>query len=412
MSPTNAAMAGPGRHPAGTNPKPLLFLHIPKTGGTSFLLMLQNIFGDSRVLRIHKVDENIKGTLEAAVAKLHCISCLTGHLPVHLFGESLDKFRPFTVLREPVARVLSLYRFLKAGDPADRKRLDLPADFTLDDFLGSSHPELYGQVNNGMVRMLCGDPRREDPERSKFWDKTGWSDALHGAIAALERIDFGLTEEMEATLELARSVWSVPYKLPQYWENTTKRETSPEDIDDINRIISMNTLDLTLYYWAAAEFHKRVLALPKVSPDHLWNPLTVFTPPLGEEVSVASVPGRRGFHEFEDIKLAWLRADGIADIHFVGKANMLHFRLLLFCVVADYPTERITITVNDQPVKTAFSLVEEKWGWLETARFETRHGLNHLAIEAPVFWPASALDPLTSDKRRLGVALADLILTP
>lgn len=410
MPPINADMPEPGTDPAGT--RPLLFLHIPKTAGTSFLLMLQNTFGDSRVRRIHTVDETIKETLEAAVAKLGDISCLTGHLPVHLFGDSLDKFRPFTVLREPVARVLSLFRFLKAGDPADWKRLDLPPDFTLSDFLGSAHPELYGQVNNGMVRMLCGDPKREDPERARFWDKTGWTDALHAAIATLERIDFGLTEDMGATLALARCVWSVPYELQQYRENTTRRDTSAEDIDDISRIIAMNTLDLTLYYWAVAEFHKRVAALPKALPDRPWNPLTVFIPPLGVEQSIANVPGRRGFHEFEGIKVAWLRADEVADIHFAGKADLLHFRLLLFCVVADYPTDRIILRVNGQPVKTHFSSVEAKWGWLETDHFETRDGLNHLAIEAPVFFPALTLDASTSDKRRLGVALANLILAP
>ncbi len=392
--------------------KPLLFLHIPKTAGTSFLLMLQNTFGDGRVRRIHTVDEHIKDTITKIVShELGELSCLTGHLPFHLFGDFRDIFTPFTMLREPVSRVLSLYRFLKAGEPANWARLNLPEDFTLDDFLELVHPELYGQVNNGMIRLLCGDARWANPDRARFWDKSGWADALHGAITTLTHIDFGLAEEMEPTLDMARVHWSVPYKLQQYQENRTKRETSAEDVDDIHRIISMNTLDLALYHWAADEFHKRIRALPPPSVDQVWNSRSVFVPYTDRSISVADIPGRRGFHEFEGIGVAWLQADQVADVHFAAVSGVAKLRLHLFCIVKDYPTSHIMVSINGRQVEAEYSMVGDKWGWLETEHFETRQGLNRLTLQAPMFLPASALDPMSGDERRLGVALADLILT-
>jgi hypothetical protein len=37
--------------------KPVLFLHIPKTGGSSFLTALGNVFGERRVRRLRGADE-------------------------------------------------------------------------------------------------------------------------------------------------------------------------------------------------------------------------------------------------------------------------------------------------------------------------------------------------------------------
>src|ERR1700722_13066207 len=70
---------------------PVLLLHIPKTAGTSLLLALQNAFGDSRVRRIQQVDtatpEMLAGLIEH---ELSTISCLAGHLPLHLLADKLD----------------------------------------------------------------------------------------------------------------------------------------------------------------------------------------------------------------------------------------------------------------------------------------------------------------------------------
>ena len=81
-------------------PRPVLFLHIPKTAGTSFIVMLQNAFGDNRVQRIRYLNDCTRPMIKDLLQKeLDSISCLTGHLPIHMFDGSLDRFQPFTVLR-------------------------------------------------------------------------------------------------------------------------------------------------------------------------------------------------------------------------------------------------------------------------------------------------------------------------
>ena len=395
--------------------KPVLFLHIPKTAGTSFILMLRNTFGDNRVRRIREVDDDISATVDHIVkAELSGLSCLTGHLPIHLFDDILDRFRPFTVLREPVARVLSLYRFLRSGDTAVPRRLGLRPDFSLEDFLNWGHPEVYSQVNNGMVRMLCGDAQMAYPRNPLLWDIGGQVETLQRALINLERIDFGLTEELPATLALARERWAVPYHLGEYRENTTTHSATGDEAALIHRIIAQNTADLALYHQARAIFHARSAPrrLPGATPRGDSNPLSVFAPDINRETSIGDIPGRAGFHEFESDGLAWLHADQQTAIHFVLGQDLVRLRLRVYCITARYPAADIAVSVNQRPLRTQVSFEDEQWCWLETEHFETRERLNRVEIKAPLFIPVAELEPGSKDKRRLGIALADVQIGP
>ena len=44
--------------------KPVLFLHIPKTGGSSFLTVLGNVFGERRVRRLRGADEMAQAQID------------------------------------------------------------------------------------------------------------------------------------------------------------------------------------------------------------------------------------------------------------------------------------------------------------------------------------------------------------
>jgi Sulfotransferase family len=395
-------------------PKPVLFLHIPKTAGTSLLLMCRNTFGDHRVRRIGQVDDNIHETLDHIVeVELSGISCLAGHLPIHLFDNILDRFHPFTVLREPVARVLSLYRFMRTGDVAVPQRLGLRPDFSLGEFLDWGHPEVYSQVNNGMVRMLCGDPGLVDPGNSLLCDIGDHVDTLQRALINLERIDFGLTEEMPATLALARARWGVPYSLGEYRENTTTHGADDE-LALIHRIIVMNTADLVLYHKARAIFHTRVerQLLPDAMARDRWNSLSVFAPDMNRETAIGDIPGRTGFHDFEPDGLAWLHAERRCEIHFVLGQDLVRLRLRIYCLTARYPAVEIAVSVNERRLQTQISFEGDKWCWLETEHFETRDGLNRIMVQAPLFIPVTELQPGSKDKRRLGIALSHVQIGP
>lgn len=390
--------------------KPVLFLHIPKTAGTSFLMMLRNTFGDRRVHRVEQMDGNIQTTIDQIVDNdLNKLSCLTGHLPMHLLGRHLDRFQPFTILREPVARILSLYRFLRDGSPAEVKRLGLRPDFELRALLESDNPELYGQVNNGMVRQLCGDARVNTSWVGAFWNGREDQAALQAAFANLGRMDFGLAEDMHATLELARACWSVPYELREYRENTTRPETSRESLDDIREIIARNSLDLALFHQAQVLFRERVRQRRQPAAGTGWNPATVFVPPDEGSTSIAEIPGRQGFHEYEPgVDMAWVHADQTAAVHFAGLGVPVRLRMHVFSIFAGYPTGDIRFYVNDVAVPYRIETVNKQWSWLVTDYAETLDGLNRLTMECPMFLPVATVVPGSADKRHLGVAVSSI----
>src|SRR5581483_2859984 len=197
--------------------KPVLFLHIPKTGGSSFLTVLGNVFGERRVRRLLGTEEMAQAHIDRIVSdEIQDIDCLAGHFPIHAFAKCLDMFRPFTILRDPVDRVMSLFRFLKRAPQSETERLELREGFGFDDFIESRVPENYAQTRNSMCRILCGDAEISDPSAAAFWQPRDPGSLVDQALATLRAIDFGLVEDMQSTLALLQSAWATKFNLGEY----------------------------------------------------------------------------------------------------------------------------------------------------------------------------------------------------
>jgi hypothetical protein len=150
--------------------RPVLFLHIPRTGGGAMLLALRNLFGDGRVVQLNPADVCPGETIADLVATgLGGVACVAAQVPAHAVATHLQQFRPLTLLREPINRVFSLYRALQRAPMAEQQRMGLGPRFSFADFIGSRHPALFAQVNNGMCRMLGGDAHFSDPDAGLFW---------------------------------------------------------------------------------------------------------------------------------------------------------------------------------------------------------------------------------------------------
>jgi hypothetical protein len=328
-----------------------------------------------------------------------------------VFAKYLDTFRPFTILRDPVDRVMSLFRFLKRAPQSETERLELREGFGFDDFIESRVPEIYAQARNLMCRMLCGDEEMSDPLAAAFWEPRDPGALVDQALATLRAIDFGLLEDMQSTLTLAQHFCATKFNLGEYRTNASDAPGTEWSAHNIQRIVDLNTLDVALYHEAKVVFYARIRNASLLGQSiNGTSSVSVLRVQPGQKISVSDIPGRRGFEEFEPkAGFAWLAANQRSLIAFLASPKTLRLQMRLYCVTDSFPAEEIEVTVNGARLAHRIARIQDNWVSLETEAFGPNEKLNVLTLRPPYVIPVRFLHPTSKDDRYLAIALADLV---
>jgi hypothetical protein len=100
----------------------LLFVHIPKTAGISLDDQLKNAFGQAASIRFGD-SSSIQRFRGLRGYRLRRYRYITGHIPLKEFREKGIAYPAISVVRSPVERLLSMYRYLNQSTHPDHTEL-------------------------------------------------------------------------------------------------------------------------------------------------------------------------------------------------------------------------------------------------------------------------------------------------
>lgn len=249
-----------------------VFLHIEKCAGSSVLTHLHAALGPGGLLHANE-NRHLRAPLAALLAHAPAVA---GHFTFAAVAPVLPQAFAFTFLRDPVARVLSLYHFWReVGRPdAGAGQLDAQRN-DLETILHAAPSQRASAWCNWQTFVLSGDTDCERPAE----------DMLPAALRNLEQLDFvGVSEALDEGLHAlcARRGWPPPAGPLRV--NVTR--SRPVDTPGALRalIASRNACDAQLHA------HARAIWLDQVTAAGPTGPLLQAAPaPAVREVSIADV---------------------------------------------------------------------------------------------------------------------------
>ena len=229
-----------------------LFIHVMKTAGTTFVRQLQQQFPADAIYPARGIDWesatdvdayiNIPRLLALPPERGAEIRVFTGHFPFMVAGQLDPSLVTLTVLREPVARTISI---LKQHKRQEARFHDLPLEAVYDD-----RPIFRFFVENHQTKVFALAPEDNEVAINCGMDI---DDARYArARANLERVDvLGLTEDYDAFVREVRRRFGW---WPDGVDLTRRENVSTEDWDVAPsfraRIAADSRYDMELYEYA------------------------------------------------------------------------------------------------------------------------------------------------------------------
>lgn len=218
----------------------IVFLHIPKTAGSTFQFILENTFGISACHTNHtKKGVFTQADFDFVRRVFPRLRSIAGHNLRDPLSLNIPDAFYITFLREPVARVISQYH---DSVTISSNRLGFEESLrTLENY------------ENIHVKLMAGS---RDLDKAKRF---------------LEKAHFvGLTEKFELSLDIINRLCPLKLNLAYQRRRVTPKNRVVKRVDQDSRMIEMardfNKLDIQLYEFAVNEIFPKVCAKAGVKP--------------------------------------------------------------------------------------------------------------------------------------------------
>jgi hypothetical protein len=222
----------------------IIFLHIPKTAGTSLRQLIQNVYPGKQCLPLYYPWPYQPAVIEEIKAQLPAAQILYGHT---LFGlhELLEiQAQYVTFLRNPIDRVISFYNHNACHSNAEYYQ-DIQRGVSLLTLLKG---EIAPQANNLITRMIA--PYKPN---NQFDDDRVLEQAINNIDKHFCLV--GLVEKMAESVDLLgkKLGWQTSYKIP-YLNVVPNKHIEKIDAPTKAALEKYNRLDIQLYQYASQKF--------------------------------------------------------------------------------------------------------------------------------------------------------------
>lgn len=213
--------------PARSDPpaQRILFVHIPKTAGMSLYHALERWAGPGRAMRFPTGGADDRAAwLAVPQARVDDLRLVSGHLPLHDFRQrDMTDWAPITLLRDPVARTLSTYSYVRGQ--RNHPWHGLISSMDLDDFLD------WFESRPANLDQQCGFIT---PERTA---------AAAIRVLAREFLIAGTVERLDVFEARLSEALAVPVRAPTH--NRSRRPIDPSGLPEatLARIRAMHPED-------------------------------------------------------------------------------------------------------------------------------------------------------------------------
>ena len=221
--------------------KKIIFLHIPKAGGTTLHSVLERCYSKENIFDIYVSGDTLSSDQFIALTpdRKERISLLKGHMYFGLhqyFHEAQTKYISF--LRHPVERIVSLYKYILSKKDHYLHDKVVNTNLSLDAFVES---DLTTEIDNGQTRLISGV------------ENLGINRCTQDLVdTALKNISehfafIGITEKFDESLICMVKI--LEFKIIPFYRklNTSKNVELKIKSETIKVIEERNRLDLQLY---------------------------------------------------------------------------------------------------------------------------------------------------------------------
>lgn len=234
------------------NKQKIIFLHIPKTAGSSLNFILLKIYGLKKMFFItYKKQQDF---IDLPADKINYYDVILGHhsFGIHKYISSDIKY--ITFLRDPVSKVISYYHYAKRNQFHRFYKIINDENISIEEFVRND--KHFNPVYNDQTKRLAGLKTKTNNE---LITKETLKEAIynidnHFAVA-------GITERFDESILLMKKElgWSYPTYIKQ---NVAKKSEKKDEItEDIKQlIIEKNQYDIELYNYVNEKLDKTIEA--------------------------------------------------------------------------------------------------------------------------------------------------------